>query len=360
MQLNDSFRLSAFWIVFLSSTLCVLTSCVTRGFSEGVAGDASAQRVATGDARASAACDPSSVFVEKICNWGAFPTPQELEKKLEKGSSFVDYRPVKVAQADSTAPRDLSVSEVGLNLPGQVIFDAMKAIYLKYITEYFFQGENYNYKLYSTRFGSYNGFVGYHNMLSDCLKTVYTNSHYSDLAMNYYCLLNEARMCFTYGMSGGREIHGANSRNAILQYCNTVSDTSDTTYKDKKSNRYAAFGAPEFQKFVTNGTFQSGGKIYRQLDVFRYIMLSRTSAFPGKQEQRLINEFWAWSGKYAKEAKSKKGTLDIPSRANQVPLDYWKESPSHCLFRADRTFDSPGESCSALKVRTQELTNLGL
>ena len=260
----------------------------------------------------------SDIFEKDICDWADFPGKSDLATLLAKGSTFTDQ---------SNAPALPAKQEV--DLPGAVIASAMKANFDYYMDNYYDPKSGVAVSYPSSGVGA--GIDGYLGAMSNCLSTGFASNYYSDLQMNYYCTFLAVRQCYTYGM-GASKSAPADKRRDVVDYC-LKGDKSDTLLGSQ-----AAEGAPEFKVMVTDGTFDSEGKSYSQADVFRYIMLSRTSAFDVGQQQRVVNEFW----NYVQErVKSKKSVSD-----------YYSTTPTNCDFRPWRNAVdlSDGKHCYGSKT----------
>ncbi|MCA2961794.1 MAG: hypothetical protein IOD12_16210 [Silvanigrellales bacterium] len=112
-------------------------------------------------------------------------------------------------------------------------------------------------------------------------------------------------------------------------------------------------GAADFEFAILQGNFVSGGKTLSQLDLYRYIMFSKTFAFPEEQQQRVINAFWKRVNGFSRDNGIALFDFDVPTAE--------EKAPHTCVFRPVRKpFDSAqGDHCRVGKKRDIELKAIG-
>lgn len=204
-------------------------------------------------------------------DWRTLPTQSEIDQLVshpinDPAHPFTDYRPdAPGADAD---------------LPGLAILAAMRAS--------------------AQEFKTHRNGASYSNLTS-CLRTGYSPTHWPDIAIHYYCLMNEPRYCYTTATSA------KTPRVDSFKGCIDAWPHQGTF---AQQNYVPAF------KFVKD----------KQPLEFQYVMFGQTNAFKAEQEQAIINEFWDVKDPYdANECRTKR-----PTRAED-PLD-----GSHC--RPDKIF----------------------
>lgn len=185
------------------------------------------------------------ISIEKanaVADWAPPPTQEELDKLVanpnnDKAFPYTDYRP------DAPA--------ASLSLPGATILAAMNA----------------SADVYGSRGPGRSKHTdqGY-KYTTDCLKTNYAPTHWSDITIHYYCQMSKPRACYTYALSG-------------------KSTPPGVEYRRPQAYRGCADGrlkeAADFV-FVTK----------TQPLVFQYVMFGQTHAFDHEQEQAIINAFY--------------------------------------------------------------------
>jgi hypothetical protein len=179
--------------------------------------------------------------VSAVADWIPAPTQDELEQLVAKptndpGSPYTDYRP--------NAPA------ANLDLPGAAILAAM----------------NESADIFGSRLAGQPKHTdqGYKYM-AGCLKTGFAPTHWSDIAVHYYCQMSKPRACYTYALSG-KSTHGVKlPRPKAYQGC-------------------ATGALPQAADFVFVAKTQP--------QIFQYVMFGQTHAFNHEQEQAIINAFY--------------------------------------------------------------------
>lgn len=208
-----------------------------------------------------------------VKDWRALPAQAEIDQLVshplnDPAFPFTDYRP--------DAPG------ASADLPGLAILEAMR----RGIKE----------------FKTYRGEQSYSN-LTACLQTGYAPTHWPDVAIHYYCVMNGPRYCYTYATSA------QTSRVDSFKGC---IDAWPNPGVFAQQNYVPAF------KFVKDD----------QPREFQYIMFAQTNAFKSEQEQAIINEFWDVQNPYdADECRTKR------PRRSEDPSD-----GSHC--RPDKVYQT--------------------
>jgi hypothetical protein len=177
-----------------------------------------------------------------VADWIALPSQAEIDRlvaaKNDPAQPYSNYLP--------NAPA------AGLSLPGAAILAAM----------------NQSADIYgSRRSGEPKHTNQGYKYTTDCLKTNYSPTDWSDIAIHYYCQMSKPRACYTYALSG-------------------KSTPSGFKYQRPAAYRGCAEGrlkeAADFVAFVPK----------TQPLVFQYVMFGQTHAFDHEQEQAIINAFY--------------------------------------------------------------------
>jgi hypothetical protein len=178
-----------------------------------------------------------------------------------------------------------------------------------------------------------------------CHRTNFQNNHWSDLMMHYYCIFPMPRACYTYSLLGFGVPSGIQrSRAEAIHICSApeseLTDIQRSDVTDPKSE--LTDGRKPFIEQIVNKTFESGGKTYRQLDLFKYIMRSATFAFKKKQIELTVNHFY----KFVAEDLERRGTnKELINQGNPgdtlTPITSSVDTlhPEHCKFRVRRQID---------------------
>ena len=182
----------------------------------------------------------STDLVNNISNWRPVPTQSEIDQMAGRLNSashpFTDYR--------------RNAKGVSLDLPGQAILDAMNA-----------SADVYGSRLSGQPKHTAQGY----KYMSECLKTGYAPTHWSDMTVHYYCQVSKPRVCYTYALSG-------------------------------KSTNGVKYSRPKAYKGCATGTLQASDDFKwiakNQPLVFQYVMYGQTHAFNHEQEQAVINAFY--------------------------------------------------------------------
>ncbi len=179
--------------------------------------------------------------VNTVIDWRPVPAQEELDKLVsnpinDSNFPYNDYRP--------NAPA------ANLDLPGTAILAAM----------------NNSADIFGSRLSGQPKHTkqGYKYM-SECLKTGYAPTNWSDITIHYYCQMSKPRACYTYALSGKSTGGVKYPRPAAYQGC--------ATGKLSKSADFA---------FVTT----------TQPRIFQFVMFGQTNAFNHDQEQAIINGFY--------------------------------------------------------------------
>jgi hypothetical protein len=221
--------------------------------------------------------------VNTIIDWRPVPAQEELDKLVsnpinDSNFPYNDYRP--------NAPA------ANLDLPGTAILAAM----------------NNSADIFGSRLSGQPKHTdqGYKYM-SECLKTGYAPTNWSDITIHYYCQMSKPRACYTYALSGKSTGGVKFPRPAAYQGC--------ATGKLSKSADFA---------FVTT----------TQPRIFQYVMFGQTNAFNHDQEQAIINGFY--------------GVIN--------PAD-----PKECRLKRPRRTEDPtdGTHCLVNKTMRQKLVGTG-
>ena len=221
----------------------------------------------------------------KVMNWRAPPTQPEINQFVSKPINdpnfpYTDYRP--------------HAASANMDLPGDEILLAMN--------------DSAN-KFGSRRPGQPGHNPSGYKALRDCLKTKYAPSHWSDLAIHYYCQMYQPRACYTYETSGKRPPPAAPapplSRPAAYNIC-------------------AAGGLPYSSAFSWVVTTQPLA--------FQYVMFGQTHAFNHQQEQSIINAFYGVNNPTDRAECNQKRP-----RRTEDPVD-----GTHCLVNKTMTIPLAG------------------
>ncbi|WP_159730099.1 peptidoglycan-binding protein [Methylosinus sp. Ce-a6] len=177
-----------------------------------------------------------------VADWIALPSQADIDKlvaaKNDPAQPYSDYLPNAPAAA--------------LSLPGAAILAAM----------------NQSADIYGGRRpGEPKHTDQGYKYTTDCLKTNYAPTDWSDIAIHYYCQMSKPRACYTYALSGKSTPSGFKyQRPAAYRGC------ADGGLKE----------AADFVAFVPK----------TQPLVFQYVMFGQTHAFDHEQEQAIINAFY--------------------------------------------------------------------
>lgn len=175
--------------------------------------------------------------VVEVKNWRSLPSQNEIDDLMSKplndpAHPYTDYRP--------------GAPGANMDLPGEAILKAMRRSRDKFNT-----GKG----------GSS------HSTLNSCLFTGYAPTHWPDIAIHYYCLMNEPRSCYTYSTSG--QIPRYNSFKGCI-------------------GQWNGNGAFQYQNYVAQFSWVKDDQPLE----FQYVMFGQTNAFKPEQEQAIINAFW--------------------------------------------------------------------
>jgi len=224
------------------------------GTLDGVAGTKTAAAITSFQQKSglpqSGALDPATLdklgigvsTSKPVADWIALPAQEEIDKlvaaKNDPAQPYSNYLP--------NAPA------AGLSLPGAAILAAL----------------NQSADIYgSRRPGEPKHTDQGYKYTTDCLKTNYSPTDWSDIAIHYYCQMSKPRACYTYALSG-------------------KSTPSGFKYQRSAAYRGCAAGklneAADFVAFVPK----------TQPLVFQYVMFGQTHAFDHEQEQAIINAFY--------------------------------------------------------------------
>jgi peptidoglycan hydrolase-like protein with peptidoglycan-binding domain len=180
---------------------------------------------------------------KSVADWRATPTQSEIDAFIapaggeKPAAPYANYRP--------NAPG------ANLPLPGAAILAAM----------------NQSADAFGSRGagGAKHTDQGYKYM-SECLKTNYAPTHWSDITIHYYCQMSQPRSCYTYALSG------------------------------KSTPPGVKYPRPQAYKGCAAGTLKEAADFAfvtkTQPLVFQYVMFGQTHAFDHAQEQSIINAFY--------------------------------------------------------------------
>lgn len=221
-----------------------LDGVLGRGTSAAITSFQEKSALPTSGALDAATLDKLAIGVstqKPVADWIAVPTQAEIDKMVattnDPISAFSDYR--------------LNSPAAGLSLPGAAILAAM----------------NQSADIYgSRRAGQPKHTDQGYKYASECLKTNYAPTDWSDIAIHYYCQMSKPRACYTYALSG-------KSTPAGVKYPRTAAYRGCADGKLKEAGDFV---------FVTK----------TQPLVFQYVMLGQTHAFDHEQEQAVINAFY--------------------------------------------------------------------
>jgi hypothetical protein len=178
-----------------------------------------------------------------VSDWRQLPDQAEIDQLTSKpindpAHPYTDYRP--------------GAPGANMDLPGQKILDAMNKSADRYKTRK--NDQNWSY-------------------LTGCLQTGYQPTHWPDIAIHYYCVMNEPRYCYTYATSGS--ISRVNSfKGCIGQWPGPGAFPHESYRRDFEWVRDT------------------------QPREFQYVMFAQTNAFKADQEQAIINKFWGVNDPY--------------------------------------------------------------
>lgn len=210
-----------------------------------------------------------------VMDWRPLPTQTELNALTANPINdpffpFTDYRPVEPA-TDPVAPA------ANRDLPGLKILKAMSASADQYGSRGPGQPKHTD--------------EGHQRMLN-CLTTGYLHTHWSDLALHYYCQIGEPRRCYTLAVAG-------TPGSAPLSRKQAYEGCAKGQLPHSKAFAWVAKNQPM---------------------VFQYVMYGQTAAFNHEQEQAIINAFYGVT-----EPSNPSDCNKRPRRAED-PID-----GTHCL-----------------------------
>jgi Putative peptidoglycan binding domain len=204
--------------------------------------------------------------VNAIQDWKTLPTQTDIDALMSSGSAYSNY------QAHAAA--------ANLDIPGSAILAAMNKSADTYGSRGRGQAKHTD--------------QGYKYM-SECLKTGYAPTHWSDLTLHYYCQMSQPRACYTYA-SSGKSTPGGIKLPRVQSYAGCANGTLDK--------------AADFAWVVKNQPLE-----------FQFVMFGQTHAFNHEQEQAVLNAFYGVSNPTDKrECASKR------PRRTEDPTD-----GTHCL-----------------------------
>lgn len=177
--------------------------------------------------------------VKEVKDWRVLPDQAEIDKLVvannDPSSPYTDYRP--------NAPA------ANLDIPGTAILAAM----------------NQSADIFGSRRQGQAKHTGQgYKYMSECLKTGYAPTHWSDLTLHYYCQMSKPRACYTYATSG---------KSTGVKIPRPLSYQGCATGKLSQSADFAWV-------------------VKTQPLVFQYVMFGQTHAFNHEQEQAVINAFY--------------------------------------------------------------------
>jgi hypothetical protein len=331
-----------------------------------------------------ARCAAGSVddFYDKaVCNWGEFPTGQALINLTKDGSHFTDY-----TRPDDTALKlEMSGGTARYNLPGGVVLAAMKDLFDKYrkvIEALAAAGSSYPWPG-----NPITDLAGYAGVMTSCVNTGYSPMHWNDIQIHYYCIGIAARGCYTL-LAGDDKF----TRRTAFAACSTFNgkmstdvstltldgvafspithDGSANTLNFESDKRGP--GAADWMRMYKgveldptkpkipflDGKFTytdpSGNQTtYEHADVFRYLMLARTFAFDDPQQNRVINEFWAYVRSSKPASGPTGGEWDVPAGVSG-------RAPASCNFRPRRALSETSGDLHCIEGERYDSISYGL
>jgi hypothetical protein len=174
--------------------------------------------------------------VNAIQDWKTLPAQADIDALVASSSAYSNY------QANAAA--------ANLDIPGVAILAAM----------------NKSADTFGSRRAGQPGHAAQgHKYVTDCLKTGYAPTHWSDLTLHYYCQMSQPRACFTYATSGKSTGGVKLPRTRAYSGC-------ATGRLDK---------AADFAWVVKNQPLE-----------FQFVMYGQTHAFNHEQEQAVINAYY--------------------------------------------------------------------
>lgn len=203
--------------------------------------------------------------VNAIRDWRALPNQTEMDALITSSAAYSNY------QAHAAA--------ANVDIPGAAILAAMNN-----------SADTFGSRLKGQPKHTEQGY----KYMSECLKTGYAPTHWSDLTLHYYCQMSLPRACYTYATSG--KSTGGVKLPRTQSYKGCVNGTLDK--------------AADFTWVVKN-----------QPLAFQFVMFGQTHAFNHEQEQAVINAFYGVSN----PADQRECALKRPRRTED-PTD-----GTHCL-----------------------------
>lgn len=204
--------------------------------------------------------------VNAIQDWKALPNQADIDVLMSSGSAYSDYRPHAAA--------------ANLDIPGSAILAAMNK-----------SADTYG----SRRSGQAKHTEQGYKYMSECLKTGYAPTHWSDLTLHYYCQMSLPRACYTYATSG-KSTPGGIKLPRVQSYAGCANGTLDK--------------AADFAWVVKNQPLE-----------FQFVVFGQTHAFNHEQEQAVLNAFYGVSN----PADKRECTLKRPRRTEDPT------NGTHCL-----------------------------
>lgn len=178
--------------------------------------------------------------VNAIQDWKTLPNQADIDALMTGGSAYSDYRPHAAA--------------ANLDIPGSAILAAMNK-----------SADTYG----SRRSGQAKHTDQGYKYMSECLKTGYSPTHWSDLTLHYYCQMSKPRACYTYATSG-KSTPGGIKLPRVQSYAGCANGALDK--------------AADFAWVVKNQPLE-----------FQFVVFGQTHAFNHEQEQAVLNAFYGVS-----------------------------------------------------------------
>jgi len=175
-----------------------------------------------------------------IQDWKTLPNQTDIDALMASGSAYSDYQPHAAA--------------ANLDIPGSAILAAMNKSADTYGSRGRGQAKHTD--------------QGYKYM-SECLKTGYAPTHWSDLTLHYYCQMSLPRACYTYATSG-KSTPGGIKLPRVQSYSGCANGSLNK--------------AADFAWVVKNQPLE-----------FQFVMFGQTHAFNHEQEQAVLNAFYGVS-----------------------------------------------------------------
>ena len=220
----------------------------------------------------------------QVADWRTVPSQSEIDQLMAKvndpSNPYANYQ------------RGAPSSNGKYDLPGQAILDAMK------------KGAP---------------FAG---SRESCLTTKFAPTHWSDLQIHYYCIVDVPRYCYTASVAPKRSPTGQGLEMSRREGFKNCMELSNQFVADLKTG----------STFLTDQTipmFQKWIKATNAELIFQYVMFAQTNAFDAKQEQAIINAYYGVTNpadpndcrkRPTRTEDNKDGTHCLPTKSWATPL----------------------------------------